>query len=886
MTRQHNRPSTVGYALLQKFAENLYPELAGDILEQFEDVTRTRGKWAAHFKFWVEMSRFGTRAIVHRLLHRKRQKGVFLLPSFLKTGARSMVRNKGFTLISVFSLSLGIGVWLLLMLLVRDQQQYDAFHPNADRIVRVTSRNYNRSINRMVPLASTPGPMGPVLQAELPEVELATRLARMNAVARVDNERVQLNVAGAEPSFFDLFHFRLKEGNATSALKQPNSIVLSPRAALNLLGSVDPMGKTINLLTFGDFTVTGLLDIPGGKSHIQFDALVSLSSWEGASMVGTSAGNAIGDWTNTNNFWTYLLLSEAARGVDPSLLAQKVNAALAPHYAADRRQDFDFAIEPLREIALVQNDLGNQIAPVLGSRSLYVISIFALIIMLIAAVNYIGLSVSRSSRRSREVGVRKVIGATGSQIIRQFLSESVLVALGSLTLGALFLVWLIPLFNNLRFMQTAGVELAMTGLLDLQLLGYFAAVGLIVGLIAGIVPSIHLSRFTPAAVLSGVHRVKSQSRFSVRKLLIVSQFTLSILFVVITFTLYRQVDHLMSADYGFDSDRLISVELGGTSFETLEQSASGNSAINSIAASSDVPIAGGKAITYLQSDSLLTPLFAYFYSTSENFADVLGLNVLAGRYFSVDHPSDRQDAIVVNLVTARALGFQTAHRALGQYVRVGLNEAQQSSFQIVGVLEDFYFESDRDVVRRLVLFDDPTLWQYAIASPAINSELAAEALSSIWDRLNPEVEFVSSTFAGLLDRALDPVKDLRYIFSLAAGLAIFLSCLGLIGFATYTAENRRLEVGIRKIVGASSLKVVGLLAMEYAQMMLFGVLVAVPLIWITTTGLMKNFPVRAEFSLLWTAVAILVVVLLGLFSTIIQTWRTASLDPITVIRNE
>lgn len=893
MTDSRYQPSPFGTRLLERFAETLFPELVGDMLEQFEDIASSRSIREARRRFWLELIRYGILAVLHKLIRGPSRHGALLLPSFLKTGVRSMARNKGFTLISVFSLSLGLAVWLLLMLLVRDQQKYDEFHERADRIVRVTSRTYNRSIDLMVPLASSPGLAGPVLEQALPEVEKATRLARLNTEARVNNERIQLQAIGAEPSFFDLFDFTLAVGDVRRVLERPNSIVLSTSAATNLFGSADPVGQNVHLLSFGDFTVTGIVGSPAGKSHIQFEALVSLSSWEGASMVRTRTGSALRDWTDMNSFWTYLLLSEVAAAEAASAgdfqfsgLRSKVNAVLSGQYAPERQAEFDFAIEPLREIALFKGDLGNQIAPVLGSRPLFVISIFALIIMLIAAVNFVGLSISRSARRSREVGVRKVLGANGSQIIRQFLSEAMLIASGSLILGVSFLIWLIPVFNGLRFMQNAGVELSMSGLLDLQLLGYFVAVTLIVGLLAGIVPSVHLARFRPATVLSGSYRVGGGSRIGIRKMLIVGQFTMSILFVVVATVMYRQIDHLMSADYGFKSDRLVSVELNGTSYRALRDAVRGSSSIKTVAAASAIPVATGKSLTYIQSDSLVNPLFVYFYSTSETFAEALGLNVLTGRFFSPDRPSDREDAIVINEVTAFALGFESTADAVDQYVRIGLDPAKQSTYLIVGVLENFYFENDRDVIRRLVLFNDPAGWRYAIAAPATDSEEATLALASSWDRVNPDTEFVANTFKGLLNEALNPVKDLRYVLSIAAGLAIFLSCLGLIGFATFTAEKRRFEVGIRKIVGASSGSVVLLLARDYSLMMLVGVLFALPLIFVAYSGLMQNFPVRAGLSFLWTTVGILAVILMGFLSTVLQTWRTASINPITVVRNE
>lgn len=888
--KKHNPPE-LGLRLLERFADTLFPELAGDLLEQFDDLVAEHGVQKARRRFWIELFSYGIRAGIHRLVHWPRQTPVFLLPSFLKSGARSMVRNKGFTLISVFSLSLGIAVWLLLMLLIRDQQQYDIFHENTDQIVRVTSQNYNRSIDLMVPLASSPGPVGPALVQALPEVKEASRITRLNVQAVVPNGRVQVQALGVTPSFFELFDFDLESGDRHQALSQPNTMVLTPSAATKIFGEIDPLGRRVHLASYGEFTVTGLLAPPRGKSHLQFEALVSLASWEATQRAQTSIGQRLDDWNQTGSFWTYLLLDKVFTdengGAELNALSTKVNEVLKDRYPLEKRADYNFLLEPLQEIALVKHDLGNQIAPVLGSRPLYIVSIFALIILLIAVVNYVGISVARAGRRAREVGVRKVLGAEGSQLIRQFLSESILIAAGSLVLGIIFLVWLIPLFNGLGFMHATGIQLSLHGLLDFKLFVYFCGVAVGAGLLAGIIPAMHLSRFRPATVLSGSYRANRRTKLGMRKMLIVGQISMSMLFVVVATIMYRQVDHLMSADYGFESNHLVSVELDGLrEFDQLRNKAGNSVAVQSIAASSDIPIATGKSISYIQSDALINPLFVYYYSTNESFADVLGLRLLAGRFFSADLPTDQQESIVINEVTAQALGFTSADDAVNQVVRVGLEQDSQQDYTIVGVLENFYFESDRNAIRRLMLLNDPTLWRYAIASPTRSSEETHLALATMWEEVLPEVEFQANTFEGLLDETLSPVKDVRYVLSIAAGLAIFLSCLGLIGFAIYTAENRRLEVGIRKVAGASSGNVIMMLVQDYGRMMLFGLVVALPLILIAYAGLMQNFPVKAGLPIISILIAILSVVLLGFLSTVVQTWHTASLDPISVIRKE
>ncbi len=360
-----------------------------------------------------------------------------LISNFLKTGLRRMRKSIGFTLIGVVSLSIGMSVWLLLTLLTYDQKQYDTFHNQSDQIVRVTSQAWNRSINLMTPLASSPAPVGPALVQNLPEVEAFARLTRIGTDAVTEQGVINLDVLASDASFLEVFDFQLSQGQASSALTRPNTIVLTETAAERLFNTTQVVGQTVQLGTYGAFEVTGILVNLPRQSHLQFEALISMASLTSGHFMASAGATAMHDWQANDRFWNYVVVRPETELAE---LEANINRVLLSNYPEELRDQWSFQAEPLTAISLVNRDLGNQIGPVIGQRTLYVVSIFAFVILMIAIFNYVGLAVSRSLRRSREVGVRKVLGAERGQLIQQFLAESMLVSFTSLVLSMTALI--------------------------------------------------------------------------------------------------------------------------------------------------------------------------------------------------------------------------------------------------------------------------------------------------------------------------------------------------------------------------------------------------------------------------------------------------------------
>jgi len=796
-----------------------------------------------------------------------------------------MRRSIGFTFIGVISLSIGMSIWLLLTLLLRDQQQYDTFHDSADRIVRVTSNSWNRSIDLMVPLASSPAPVGPTLVESLPEVEAFVRLARVGAGAVTEKGVIDLQSYATDPSFFEVFDFELEQGFSSTALSNPNTLVITEEAALKLFNSTQVLGQFVQLGTLGEFEITGIVKNPPRQSHLQFEALISMGSLTSGYLSTSSMAATLEDWQSNSSFWNYLLVQP---GVDAGYLQSNINRVLLSHYPDELKSQWMFQVEPLTDIVLVNRDLGNQIGPVVGQRALYVVSLFAFVILLIAIFNYVGLAVSRSLRRSREVGVRKVLGADRSQLIQQFLSESILVSLSALLLSTLALIWLVPLFNNLRFMQIAGVHLGLEGLRDPSLMVSFVGISLVVGFIAGIAPALHLSRFQTAHILSGSfkHASKRQNRVLSRRTLISLQFAASLFFVVIASAMWMQIDKMLAADFGFQGDELIAVDLQGIEFDQFKNTTSNLASVEAISAASALPVAGNKALTYIQSDSLPVPLFTYWYSVDASMFEIMGLELAAGRAFNENRSSDQSDAVILNETAARELGFRHSEDAIDQWIHIGLEPDSQVLFNVIGVVQDFYFESDRNQIRRMVLFNDPAQWNLALVVPSAGTSTTQTDLSSSWDELQTGVAYSSNTFEGLLSDVLLPAKDARFILTIAAALAIFLSCLGLISFAAFTAQTRRREIALRKVVGASTFKVTWLMLSDFLKLMGVGVILAIPITVIAHSVITQNFPFPAKLGPMMVFLQISTVMLLGLMVTCLQVVRVAFLNPTRVLRTD
>ncbi len=802
-----------------------------------------------------------------------------MLRNYLKIALRNVQHYKGFALINVLGLALSMAVCLLIILFIRDQKSYDDFHTDKDRTYRIYS-DYKAASNPDVKrYATSPASLAEVLRAEVPGVEAAIHLRRgFNGF--VNHQGNSLLVYGfyADPSFFDFFSFELAQGDARTALTAPNSVILSPEAATKFFGKTDPMGQVLSIPEQGEFTVTGVLASENYKTHLPLDAITSM-----ATLTQSAEGRALlANWTwNISRSHTYVRLEE---GTAPEALAARLPGIIKQHYEPRN----DFVLDRLNVEALTDINLGkfkgNEIGVVLPNIVMYLLLALASVLMLVACFNYVNLTVARALKRAREVGVRKVVGARRSQVVFQFLVETVLTAFLGLALALVLLEWLIPAFNSLWFISFSKTDLVVDFAGDAGL--YLVLVGftVLIAVVAGLYPALYLSRFQPATVIKGQSSMRRRSGLTLRRGLTVAQLTLSLLFMISTMLLYRQSAYMLEADYGFEADGIINVNLRGVPYDVFRNAAVASANVVDVSASSYLPGVGTRSSVWIARDGLDEPIQGYGYAIDEHFIDNLGLTLLAGRNFSTDFSTDENRAVILNETALRTLGLGTPLDALNATLTLdGTTEVE-----VVGVVADFQSNVIMLGSSPVVLTNTPGQFFHANVRFAGEQERAVADLETIWQGFNrsepPEWHLYSVQLRTSGEMRL--YGDFMDIITLIVGLAIFIACLGLLAMATYSAEVRTKEVGIRKVMGAGVWNVVVLLSREFVALLLVAVAIAVPLAWFVNNAWLAGFANRIDFGVGTLVAGVVVVLVLTLISTGSQTLRAALTNPVESLRYE
>jgi len=745
-----------------------------------------------------------------------------MLKNYLKVALRTLLKHKSFSLINILGLAIGLPVCLLIILMIQEQRNLDRFHQNKDRIYRIITRAKDQATGRVRDFASAPAPLSQTLRNDYGQVEDAVRLLGFNDIAQYEEKLLAIGGFYAEASYFHIFSFDLAVGNRETALAEPFSAVISQKAGTKFFGDENPFGKVL-AFSFGDVRITGVLKelAPGPKSHLQADILISFSTIRALQAQKISMPDPE-DWDHYTVFYHYLLLTDrhqapAVEAVFPEIVKR--------FYRDESPFEFVFSLQPLTGIALGP-ELVNQIGRVMEGTVLHIFLIVAVIIMLPAIFNYISLTVARSLKRAKEIGVRKVVGAHRAQIIGQILCESVVVAMLALVPAVALLDLLLPMFNGFQFVEYLAVDWRT----DWSIYGFFLTFSIGAGLLAGLIPALILSTIQPAQVLKGLSQIKGFSGLTWRKVLLVLQFALSLFFIVNTTLFYRQLKFMLNANYGFDKENVVGVALQEVPYGIFRNELLRRTGIAEVSAASHL-IGRANIFPYLpvQSDKIAEPIKAVDFYISENHLENLDFVLLSGRSFSSRFATDGTQAVILNETAARRLGFDHL-TAIGQTIRVG----DSATMQAVGVVKDFHYRSMQNNIEPVVLrYAAPSQFSFAMVRIAPGGVAKAiSAIEAVWKKLSPTLAPVQYQF---LDEyilgAYNDLRDIVKFLGVIAGLAVILACLGLLGMAIYSTESRVKEIGIRKVFGASTAKIVALLSQDLVKLLAFAVVAVTPFWW-------------------------------------------------------
>ena len=809
-----------------------------------------------------------------------------MLRNYLKIAWRNLRKQRGLSFINISGLAVGLACCLLITLYVLDELSYDRYNAKADRIYRIhTDVKFGGNDMRM---AVSPDPVGPTLKQDYPQVEQFVRLHQRGTwlVKRAGstNSLREENITFADSTLFDVFTIPLVAGESRTALTSPNTVVISESAAKRHFGNQDPMGQTLVFNNTEVFKVAGVMRNMPTNSHFYSDYFLTM----------LSDGYQWGQWLS-NNHHTYIVLREGTdyrqfeknfdavieKYVGPQAL-QFIGITLAQFRQAGNR--FRFSLMPLTDIHLHSKET-IQLAPNGDIQYVYIFSAVALFILLIAGINFMNLATARSANRAKEVGVRKVLGSERPQLIGQFMTESVLMTALAMVLALLIVALSIPLFNDL-----AAKQLSISRLLSPVWLPVLIVLPLVVGLLAGSYPAFFLSSFKPISVLKGRVNVSFKGA-GLRSGLVVFQFMMSVVLIVGTIIVYRQITYIQSKNLGFKRDQVLTINdvyAIGKQAETFKQEVLRLPGVVSGSISGYLPTPSNRSDNSFFPEGAIDQKKAVnmqAWGVDHDYVKTLGMQIVQGRDFSRDFGSD-SSGIILNETAAKLFG---GTNLIGKRILQFTNPQEKTSmktYTVIGVVKNFHFESLRRNISALAMVLDANSGAASFRLNGTNIPALVSQIETKWKQVAPSQPFSYAFLEDSFDAMYRAEQRIGTIALTFAVLAILIACLGLFGLATFMAEQRTKEIGVRKVLGASVFSIVGLLSKDFLRLVLIAIFIASPLAWYAMSQWLKDFAYKIDIEWWYFALAGALAVGIALLTVSFQSIKAALMNPVKSLRSE
>lgn len=805
-----------------------------------------------------------------------------MLKNYLKVAFRQIWRHKGYATINILGLSVGIASCILIMLFVKSEWSYDAFHSKSDRLYRVwVKEDYGGDqvfINTV-----TPVPVAPAMSEAFPEIEAASRVYKFNTAVSIAEDEFNENIHMVDSAFFQMFDFPLAKGNANKPFPNQNSIILTKSIAKKYFGKDDPLGKTLQL-TFNEekqpFTVVGLVEEYPAESSIRFDMLIPFANFY----------NIFPE--RVNQAWfsvfleTFILLNEQTSA---EALAQKIPSMLQQQLGKEAKESkYQLNLQPITEIHL-DNTLPAGNEPISNPMYANVLSIIGILILLIACINFVTLSIGRSTTRNLEVGIRKVLGAERQQLIRQFWGEAFLLTVIAVVLAIGLSVALLKPYNQLINQE---LSISFSPFFILFCLGIM----LLIGFIAGFYPSLILSKFNPVEIFRG-SRKTGVSIGLFRKGLVVGQFVASVAMIIVTIIVAQQLSYLQNKDLGYQREQIIVVptnksgDEGKRLAEIYQAELEKQSQVKGAAVSMFSFLEPGWATVGYEDDNN-TYRFLRMNSVDADFLNTTEIQLVAGRNFSKDNLADVTGSMIVNEALVKEYGWEDP---------IGKKLPGRFEQRVIGVVKDFHFESLHTPIQPLALVMDRQPFLQAASDvgfpaspqPRVTVRLQAgnlagnvDILKNAWVAVAPNQDFEYQFLDEALAQQYAQEQRLGSIVQVASLLSIFIACMGLFGLATLAVARRVKEIGIRKVLGASVSNVVALLSKDFLLMVLIAIVIATPIAWWAMNQWLQDFAYRVDIHWWVFALAGVASIVIALATVGFQAIRAAIANPVDAIKTE
>jgi ABC-type antimicrobial peptide transport system permease subunit len=873
---QKNHPPRLAEQFLNWYCRpELLEDLQGDLHEFFERNVQTKGIKKARLIYIIDVLKFFRlytirKPTLHNFLSRQ-----FMIRSYIKTSGRSILRHKLFAGINIIGLAISMCVGLLIISFLSDLYSYDDFNTKKERIYRVVTHDAHDNDPFEMNLATTSYVAGKDIQRTIPGIESITFLRRgFNGDATIGDKTVPVSGLWATESMFDVFSFPFLKGNPKTALQKPNSIILTEISAKKLFDHTDVIGKLIKIDT-SNYMVTGVLkDIPK-LSHIRFEVLASYSTLEG------NKPDADGDmtkWENIYSNYTYIVLPPNA---NKTAIQASLNKISVTENSKLQNRKISLSLEPMSKI-IVGDHYANEIGPAIGKIVIYILSGLALIVIISACFNYTNLSIARSLTRSREVGIRKVIGAKKANVIWQFITESILISLFSLVVAFfLFLIMRQQFLSLHRFVQSlASLELSP------RLIVYFILFAIVTGFIAGILPALFYSRITAIQVLNNVSNLKVFRHVNLRKSLIVLQYTFSFIFIATTIVGYNQYRSFITYDLGFSTKNILNINMQGNKTSLLSKEIAAIPGVKEISKSIIISSLGSIYGSTVKYDDPQDSSHVQLNFIDEHYLNVHEYKMLAGTNFTVRTVDSMETQAIVNeqLIRRFKIGNGDPQKAIGKIVNI-----DRKKLAIVGVLQDFHYGTLENKI-------EPVMFRYSggesagylnvkIESPNLSAILAS--VNEAWRKTDKVHPLDAKFYDDQIEEAYSQFSVIIKVVGFFSFLAIVIASMGLFGMVVYTTEKRLKEISIRKVMGANEGSLIYLMSKSFFFLLLLSALIALPATWIFFDKVvLSNFAYHQPLQLSDQFLSFFIVMIIAGVMIGFQTLKVARSNPAEVLKRE
>jgi putative ABC transport system permease protein len=794
-----------------------------------------------------------------------------MLINYFKNAVRILISQRFYSIINIAGLSIGITACILVTLYIEHDLSYDRYHKNAENIYRIEF-NYSQE-GTTSRSAQTQALLGPTLKNEYPEIKKLSRIyfSDRSLVKAGDKNNYEDRISYADSDFFEIFSYQAVAGDITEFLKKPNTIILTESTVEKYFGKENPLGKIIEVDNQYNFEITGVIkDVPD-NSHFKFDFIAPYSSLE-----KLPVANYFPQWGATFGSYTYML---ADKGFDPEAFEKKTENFFPTH--TDIKNDsWKVLVNPLLDIHLNSHS-EDEIEENSSPSRIIIISSIAIFILLLACINFVNLSTARSSKRAMEIGMRKTIGASRFQLIKQFLGESVVFSMAALLISIITVKLVLPDFSSL-----VGTEIGLDYNSDWTTMLIILGGVLVVGILAGLYPALFISSYQPVDVIKGVNSTNSgkNKALYLRKGLVILQFSISVILIAGTIIVNLQLRYLRNYSMGFDKEYMIVLPVHirvSDNYKTIKNELRNIPGVISVTTGRSAPTSKNNFGTDCKPNGMSSNIGEFrieVNSVDYDYMNHFGVKLVAGRYFSEDFPGDFPNSMVINEKMVRSLGFKNALDVIGKSYPLALNGFKP---EVIGVIKDFNSSSLHNEITSQVFMTNPNWFkEFIVKVKSANMPSTINSLKEVWVKFFPKYPFEYSFLDESIDKMYKSEEQYSKVISTFSVVALFIACLGLLGLASFVTEQRKKEIGIRKVQGASIKSIVQLVSNEFLILVIVSNVIAWPIAYFFMKKWLVSFAYRIDISI-WTFIySGVLALLIALLTVGFQAVKAAVANPV------